>query len=54
VALQQTHTVKAGETTTTIARKYGVRLESLRTANPKLDLRRIHAGQTINIPAASL
>ena len=54
VALQQTHTVKAGETAATIARKYGVRLESLRTANPRLDLRRIHAGQTINIPAASL
>jgi tetratricopeptide (TPR) repeat protein len=54
MALQQTHTVKAGETAATIARKYGVRLESLHAANPRLDLRRIHAGQTINIPAASL
>ena len=51
-AAQRTHTVKAGETLTAIARKYGVKLDALRAANPKLEPRRLHVGQTLNIPAA--
>jgi LysM repeat protein len=54
MAMQRTHTVKAGETAATIARRYGVKLDGLHAANPKLDLRRLHVGQTLNIPAASL
>jgi LysM repeat protein len=54
MAMQRTHTVKNGETAITIARKYGVKLEALLAANPRLDTRRLHAGQTLNIPAASL
>jgi LysM repeat protein len=54
IAMQRTHTVKAGETAATIARRYGVKLDALRAANPKLEPRRMHVGQTLNIPAASL
>ena len=52
-ALLRTHTVKSGETAATIARKYGLKLEALRAANPKMEPRRLRAGQTLNIPAAS-
>jgi LysM repeat protein len=54
LAMQRTHTVKSRETAMTIARKYGVRLEALLAANPGLDTRRLHVGQTLNIPVASL
>jgi LysM repeat protein len=54
VVLLRTHTVKAGETAMTIARKYGVKVEALLAANPRLDTRRLHVGQTLNIPAARL
>jgi tetratricopeptide (TPR) repeat protein len=47
----RTHIVKAGETPTIIARKYGVRVEALMTANPKLDARHLHVGQALAIPA---
>jgi tetratricopeptide (TPR) repeat protein len=46
----RTHTVKSGETPTMIARKYGVKLEALLAANPRLDPRRLQVGQTLNIP----
>jgi LysM repeat protein len=51
MAAGRTHTVKAGETPTTIARRYGVRLEALLAANPKLEPRRLKVGQTLTIPA---
>jgi LysM repeat protein len=54
MAMQRTHTIKAGETAATIARRYGVKLDALRAANPKLDVRRLRPGQTLNIPAARL
>jgi LysM repeat protein len=47
----RTHLVKAGETPTIIARKYGVKVEALMAANPKLDPRRLHVGQALTIPA---
>jgi LysM repeat protein len=47
----RTHLVKAGETLTIIGRKYGVKVEALMTANPKLDPRRLHVGQALTIPA---
>ena len=50
-ATSRTHTVKGGETPAFIARKYGVKVEALLAANPKLDPRRMHVGQTVIIPA---
>ena len=48
----RTHTVKAGETPSLIARKYGVKLESLMAANPSLDARRLRIGQVLRIPGS--
>lgn len=47
----RTHIVRAGETPSSIARKYGVRLEALLAANPGLNPRRLQIGQSLNIPA---
>jgi tetratricopeptide (TPR) repeat protein len=51
-SMQRTHTIKAGETAKTIARQYGVRLEALLAANPRIEPRRLQVGQTLNIPAS--
>jgi LysM repeat protein len=51
---QRTHAVQAGETPTVIARKYGIRVDALMAANPRMDARRLRVGQTLNIPAANL
>ena len=48
----KTHTVSAGETPAGIARKYGVKLDALMSANPRLDARRMRIGQTLAIPAS--
>jgi len=53
-ATQRTHTVKAGETAAMIARQYGVRVGALLTANPRIEPRRLHVGQTLNIPVSNL
>jgi LysM repeat protein len=47
----KTYTVKAGDTPAGIARKYGVKLDALMGANPKLDARRMRIGQTLAIPS---
>jgi LysM repeat protein len=47
----RTHLVKAGETPIVIARKYGVRMEALKAANPRLDERHLQVGQALTIPA---
>lgn len=47
----RTHTVKAGDTPSSIARKYGVKLDALLAANPGLDPKRLKVGQTLNVPA---
>ena len=44
------HTVKAGETLALIARRYGVRVEALTAANPKLEPRHLRIGQALIIP----
>jgi len=51
VAAARTHVVKAGETPTVIARKYGVKVEALMAANPRLDPRRLRVGQNLAIPS---
>jgi LysM repeat protein len=47
----RTHIIKAGETPTIIARQYGVKVEALLAANPKLDPRRLQVGRSVTIPA---
>lgn len=48
----RTHTVQRGDTATAIARRYGVKLGALQSANPSMDPRRLRVGQTLNIPAS--
>jgi tetratricopeptide (TPR) repeat protein len=45
------HIIKAGETATVIARKYGVRVDALLAANPRVDSRRLQVGSSLTIPA---
>lgn len=45
------HTVVSGETPAAIARKYGIKLSALQTANPHMDARRLRPGQTLVIPS---
>lgn len=47
----RTHTVRAGETPIMIARTYGVRVETLLAANPRLNPRRMQVGQVLKIPS---
>jgi len=49
-ARPRTHTVVAGETAASIARKYGVKLSALIAANPDMNPSRIRVGQVLNIP----
>lgn len=51
-AASRTHTVKAGETPSFIARKYGVKLGALMAANPNLDPRRLRVGQILRVPGS--
>jgi tetratricopeptide (TPR) repeat protein len=46
----RTHTVKANETFRMIARQYGVSVEALVAANPRLEPRRLRIGQALIIP----
>jgi len=46
----RTHTITAGDTFTTIARKYQVKLAALTAANPTVDPRRMQPGRVLNIP----
>lgn len=46
----KTHTIKPGDTPTSIARKYGLKVEALLAANPKVDARRLRVGQPLVIP----
>lgn len=46
----RTHKIASGETLSKIAARYGVKLSSLKAANPGLDDRRLRPGQTVVIP----
>jgi len=48
----RTHTIKPGDTPSTIAKRYGIRIESLMAANPKVDARRLQIGQSLVIPTS--
>jgi LysM repeat protein len=47
------HTVVSGETFGSIAKKYGVKVTSLQSANPSVDARRLKPGQALVIPSAN-
>ncbi len=46
----RTYVVQGGDTMAAISRKFNVKLDSLTSANPGVDVRRLRVGQTINIP----
>ena len=46
----RTHTVAAGETFVAIARKAGVSLVALQAANPGVAPKKLHVGQSLNLP----
>jgi LysM repeat protein len=48
----RTHTVKAGETPYAISRQYRIKLDTLLSANPGLDPKRVRIGQVLTIPAS--
>jgi LysM repeat protein len=50
VGKTRTHVVAAGETPAAIARKTGVSLTALLTANPGLNPKKMRVGQTVNLP----
>jgi LysM repeat protein len=47
----RTHKVQSGETPFSIARKYRINVETLLSANPGLNPRRMQIGQMLNLPA---
>jgi LysM repeat protein len=51
-ATGRTHTVSSGETPLAIAKRYGIRVETLMAANPRLEPRRMRVGQTLSIPSS--
>ena len=46
----RTHVVKAGEIPAAIARRYGISVQELMAVNKGVEPRRMHAGQTLNLP----
>ena len=45
-----TYTVKSGESLSVIAHRYGLRWQDIAAINPRLNVDKIHAGQTIRLP----
>lgn len=50
IASQRSHKVQAGETPASIARRYNLSVDSLLSANPGLNPRRIQVGQILKLP----
>jgi regulator of replication initiation timing len=48
----RTHTVRSGDSFASIARRYGVKMESLQAANPRANPKRLQIGQMVNLPAS--
>ena len=46
----RTHTVASGDTLANIARAHGISLAALQTANPNINPKKLHVGQTLNLP----
>jgi membrane-bound lytic murein transglycosylase D len=51
-AAARSHRVRNGETMGAIARRYGVSLAALQSANPAVNPRRMRVGQTLRVPGA--
>ncbi|GAB4213167.1 MAG: hypothetical protein OHK0012_08780 [Synechococcales cyanobacterium] len=49
----RTHTIAAGDTLATIARRYGISVNQLQSANPGLDSRRLTIGRAVRIPGTA-
>ena len=49
-AKPRTHTVQAGETLASIARKAGISLAAIRAANPDINPKKMRVGQAVKIP----
>jgi tetratricopeptide (TPR) repeat protein len=49
--LSRTYVIRAGDSLYSIAKKSGVKLDALSTANPGLDPKRLRVGQTLNLPS---
>jgi LysM repeat protein len=47
----RTHRVQSGDTLSSIARKYSVKLETLKAANPQVNPTSMQVGHLVNIPA---
>ncbi|HXE42389.1 MAG TPA: LysM peptidoglycan-binding domain-containing protein [Candidatus Baltobacteraceae bacterium] len=47
----KTYTVASGETAAAIARKAGIKLSALQSANPGVNLSKLRVGQVLNLPA---
>jgi hypothetical protein len=47
---RRTHTIQPGETPISIARRYGVKVETLMAANPAVDSRRLQVGRSLKVP----
>lgn len=45
------HTVRQGDTLAAIARQYGVSLEAVQAANPRVNPKRLRVGQTVVVPS---
>jgi LysM repeat protein len=50
IAKPRSHVVAAGDTLASIARKYGVSLTSLQSANPGVTPKKLKVGQSLNLP----
>jgi LysM repeat protein len=48
----RTHKVQGGETPSSIAKKYSVKLDALMAVNPGLNPKRLRVGQTLIVPAS--
>jgi len=51
---RRTHVVRPGDSAAVLALVYGVPVSAIRAANPRVDLSRLQAGQTLNIPPTLL
>jgi LysM repeat protein len=50
-AAMRKYVVRDGETMSLVARRYGISIARLQSANPTIEPRRLRAGQTLNIPS---
>jgi LysM repeat protein len=52
-ALPRSHVIRAGENLYRVSLKYGIELDALLAANPRIDPRRLRVGQRVRLPGES-